>query len=622
MNSLVLPLTAIVVFAFAYRYYIAFVATKVARVDPSRPTPAVTQPDGRDFVKTNKYVLFGHHFAAISASGPLIGPVLAAQFGYLPGALWILFGAALGGAVHDFIILFASVRHGAAPLSEIARREIGPVAHKAATAAILFITILLLAGLAIVVVNALAHSPWGTFTVAMTIPAALLFGLYMYRIRPGRVVEGSLIGVALILVAVFAGPWLVKSQFASWFTFQPKTLALMLPVYGFIAATLPVWLLLCPRDYLSTYMKIGTIVLLVVGVAIVHPRILMPAVTPFVNGTGPVLPGMKVFPFCFIVIACGAISGFHALIGSGTTPRMVPNEGSIKFIGAGAMLVEGVVAIMALVAATTLHPADYYLINGVPKAVAALGIQPAQLHELTRLVGEETLQGRTGGAVSLAVGMANILRQIPGMGHLMAYWYHFAIMFEAVFILTALDTGTRVARYLFQDVARHVWAPLGSTTNWASVSAVGAIVCVAWGYLAVTGSIETIWPLFGVSNQLLAVIALAVGTSFILRQRPAPYALVTLVPLAFLTVSTMTAGVLNTFRYLSPAYVADKGATVAYIDGALSVILIFLVGLVLIDSVRRWAYILAERRRGVVNIPAVARDPDHGGPAPVAEVAG
>ncbi|HEY3156532.1 MAG TPA: carbon starvation protein A [Candidatus Eisenbacteria bacterium] len=613
MNSLVLPLTAIVLFSFAYRYYAAFIANKVARVDPSRPTPATTMADGRDYVKTNKYVLFGHHFAAISASGPLIGPVLAAQFGYLPGALWILIGAALAGAVHDFIILFASVRHGAAPLSEIARREIGPVAHGAATAAILFIAVLLLAGLAIVVVNALANSPWGTFTVAMTIPAALLFGLYMYRIRPGRVVEGSLIGVALILAAVIAGPWLVKSQFVSWFTLQPKTLGLLLPVYGFIAATLPVWLLLCPRDYLSTYMKIGTIVLLVLGVAIVHPKLLMPAVTPFINGTGPVLPGMKVFPFCFIVIACGAISGFHSLIGSGTTPRMVPDEGSIKFIAYGAMLTEGVVAIMALVAATTLQPADYFLINGVPKVVQALGIQPAQLHELTRLVGEETLQGRTGGAVSLAVGMANILRQIPGMGHLMAYWYHFAIMFEAVFILTALDTGTRVARYLFQDVARNVWAPLGSTTNWLSVSLVGAVVCIAWGYLAVTGSVETIWPLFGVSNQLLAVIALAVGTSFILRQRPAPYALVTLVPLAFLTVSTMTAGVLNTFRYLSPAYVADKGATVATIDGALSVILILLVGTVLIDSVRRWAFILAERRRGVANVPAAVQASDGAG---------
>ncbi len=613
MNSLVLPLTAIVLFSFAYRYYAAFIANKVARVDPSRPTPATTMADGRDYVKTNKYVLFGHHFAAISASGPLIGPVLAAQFGYLPGALWILIGAALAGAVHDFIILFASVRHGAAPLSEIARREIGPVAHGAATAAILFITVLLLAGLAIVVVNALANSPWGTFTVAMTIPAALLFGFYMYRIRPGRVVEGSLIGVALILAAVIAGPWLLKSQFVSWFTLQPKTLGLLLPVYGFIAATLPVWLLLCPRDYLSTYMKIGTIVLLVLGVAIVHPKLLMPAVTPFINGTGPVLPGMKVFPFCFIVIACGAISGFHSLIGSGTTPRMVPDEGSIKFIAYGAMLTEGVVAIMALVAATTLPPADYFLINGVPKVVQALGIQPAQLHELTRLVGEETLQGRTGGAVSLAVGMANILRQIPGMGHLMAYWYHFAIMFEAVFILTALDTGTRVARYLFQDVARNVWAPLGSATNWLSVSLVGAVVCIAWGYLAVTGSVETIWPLFGVSNQLLAVIALAVGTSFILRQRPAPYALVTLIPLAFLTVSTMTAGVLNTFRYLSPAYVADKGATVAHIDGTLSVILILLVGTVLIDSVRRWAFILAERRRGVVNVPAAVKASDGAG---------
>src|SRR5437867_3565450 len=420
MNSLVLPPTAIVLFAFAYRYYIAFVAHRVARLDPRRPTPAVTLADGRDFVRTDRFVLFGHHFAAISASGPLIGPVLAAQFGYLPGAIWILLGAALGGAVHDFIILFASVRHGAAPLSEIARREIGSVAHGASTAAILFITILLLAGLGIVVVNALAHSPWGTFTVAMTIPAALLFGFYMYRIRPGRVVEGSLIGVGMILAAVIAGPRLLNSPFASWFTLPPRTLGLLLPVYGFIAATLPVWLLLCPRDYLSTYMKIGTIVLLVLGVAIVHPKLLMPAVTPFINGTGPVLPGMKVFPFCFIVIACGAISGFHSLIGSGTTPRMVPDEPSIRFIGYGAMLTEGVVAIMALVAATTLQPADYFLINGVPKVVQALGIQPAQLPALTRLVAEDTLQGRTGGAVSLAVGMASILRQIPGMGAWMA----------------------------------------------------------------------------------------------------------------------------------------------------------------------------------------------------------
>ena len=603
MNSLVLPLLAIVVFSFSYRYYSAFIAYRVARLDPLRSVPSVTQADGRDFVKTNRFVLFGHHFAAISASGPLIGPVLAAQFGYLPGALWILFGAALGGAVHDFIILFASVRHGAASLSEIVRREIGSVAHGAATAAILFITLLLLAGLGIVVVNALAGSPWGTFTVAMTIPAALLFGWYMYRLRPGRVVEGSLIGVALILAAVIAGPWVVKSPIAHWFTLAPKTLNWILPVYGFIAATLPVWLLLCPRDYLSTYMKIGTIALLVVGVAIVHPRLQMPAITPFIDGSGPVLPGMKVFPFCFIVIACGAISGFHALIGSGTTPRMVPDEPSIRFIGYGAMLTEGLVAIMALVAATTLIPADYFLINGVPKVVAALGIQPQQLGELTRLVGEETLQGRTGGAVSLAVGMANILRQIPGMGHLMAYWYHFAIMFEAVFILTALDTGTRVARYLFQDVAGKVWAPLGSTTNVVSVAVVGAVVCFSWGYMMATGSVETIWPLFGVSNQLLAVIALAAGTTFLLRQRPPAYALTTFLPLCFLTVTTMTAGVLNTLRYLSPSYIADKGPFVGYLDGILSIVLLLLVATVLVDSVRRWIVILAARRLGAAEIP-------------------
>jgi len=306
------------------------------------------------------------------------------------------------------------------------------------------------------------------------------------------------------------------------------------------------------------------------------------------------------------VIACGAISGFHALIGSGTTPRMVPDEGSIRFIAYGAMLTEGVVAIMALVAATTLAPADYFLINGVPKVVAALGIQPVQLTELTRLVGEESLQGRTGGAVSLAVGMANILRQIPGMGHLMAYWYHFAIMFEAVFILTALDTGTRVARYLFQDMLGRVWRPLGSTTNVAAVAGVGALVCLAWGFLTATGSIETIWPLFGVSNQLLAVIALAVGTTFLLRQRPAPYALVTFLPLCFLTVTTMTAGVLNTFRYLSPAYIAQKGAAVSYLDGILSVVLLLLVATILVDSVRRWMFILAERRRGVVDVPLAA----------------
>jgi carbon starvation protein len=401
----------------------------------------------------------------------------------------------------------------------------------------------------------------------------------------------------------------VTSPIAHWFTLSPKALNLILPIYGFIAATLPVWLLLCPRDYLSTYMKIGTIALLVVGVAIVHPTLLMPPITSFVDGSGPVLPGMKVFPFCFIVIACGAISGFHALIGSGTTPRMVPDERSIRMIGYGAMLTEGLVAIMALIAATTLVPADYFLINGVPKAVQALGIQPVQLQELTRLVGEETLQGRTGGAVSLAVGMANILRQIPGMGNLMAYWYHFAIMFEALFILTALDTGTRVARYLFQDVASRVWAPLGSTTNVWSVAFVGAVVCFSWGYLMATGSIETIWPLFGVSNQLLAVIALAVGTTFLLRQRPPAYALVTFLPLCFLTVTTGTAGVLNTFRYLSPGYIAEKGAFVSYLDGILSIVLLLLVGIVLLDSVRRWAHILAEKRRGVEEIPLASEAP-------------
>jgi carbon starvation protein len=598
VNSLVLLGILGVVFAVSYRYYSAFVAYRVAQIDDSRPTPSITKADGRDYVKTNKHVLFGHHFAAISAAGPLVGPVLAAQFGFLPGALWIIFGAALGGAVHDFIILFASVRHGGATLAELARRETSRLSGSVAVLAILFIIVLLLAALALVFVKAVEHSAWAMFTIMMTVPAALTFGMYAYRIRPGQVFQGSLIGVAIVIAGVFLGKVIADSGAAHLFTYAPEIVKIGLPVYGLICATLPVWVLLCPRDYLSTYMKIGTIALLVIGVVVVHPHIKMPALTPFGNGSGPVLPGQTLFPFCFITIACGAMSGFHALIGTGTTPRMVPTESATRYIGYGAMLTEGVVAMMALIAATTLSPGDYFAINAQPADIARAGAAvpaPAHLGTLSAMV-EEDLVGRTGGAVTLAVGIANILSGIPGMSGLMKYWYHFALMFEAVFILTAIDTGTRVARYMFQDFFGRFWKPLASSTNMWSVTGIGAVVCFCWGWLLYSNQIDTIWPLFGMANQLLAVVALCVATSFVLRTRPTGYALVTLVPAAWITFITSWAGVLNVQRYFSPGYVAAKGTTVAYVDGVLSAVLIVLVWIIIVDSIRKWVELAQYQR--------------------------
>src|SRR5438552_15892605 len=450
MNALPIIVGALCILAIAYRYYSAISAAKVLALDDSRPMPSQTMYDGHNYFPTNKYVLFGHHFAAISGAGPLIGPVLAAQFGFLPGLLWLVIGVCLGGAVHDFMILVASIRRKGKSLAEIARNEISPLSGFVAGIAILFIVVIALAGLGLVVVNALAESPWGTFTVGFTIPLALFMGLYMYRFRKGKIVEASIIGVIGLLFAVWLGGRVADSSWATAFTLSPHKVTLLMAGYGFIASVLPVWLLLCPRDYLSSYLKIGTVAVLIIGVILVHPNLQMPAITPFVAGGGPVVPG-KVYPFVFITIACGAISGFHALISSGTTPKMIAKETDARMIGYGSMLMEGIVGVVALIAVCALHPGDYYAINVPPAVFAKLGLSTVNLQQFSQQVGE-TLVGRTGGAVSLAVGFAQIFAGVPFLRHLMSYWYHFAIMFEALFILTTIDTGTRVARYMVQEL--------------------------------------------------------------------------------------------------------------------------------------------------------------------------
>jgi carbon starvation protein len=579
MNALTIVFVAMCVFALAYRFYGLFIARRVLEVDGARTTPAVALADGHDYHKTNRYVLFGHHFAAIAAAGPLIGPVLAAQFGYLPGALWIVIGCVLGGAVHDLVVLFASVRHGGKSLSLIAETEIGKAAGTVASFAILFILTLTLAGLSIAVVNAMAESAWGTFTVVATIPIALFMGIYLYKIRLGDVKGASLIGVALLFLAILAGPHVAANPtLAAIFTLSRQQISLLIPAYGFVASVLPVWLLLCPRDYLSTYLKLGTVAMLVVGVFVVHPPLAMAPVTQFVSGGGPIIPG-AVFPFIFITIACGALSGFHAIIGTGTTPKMIGSEKDILFVGYGAMLFEGVVAIMALVAACVLAPADYFAINASAAAYAKLGMTPVHLPELARAVGEQ-IQGRPGGAVSLAVGMAYIFSSIPFMKGLMSYWYHFAIMFEAVFILTAVDTGTRVGRYLLQEMIGKV-VPRFEEKKWMpGILLTSALFTGAWGYLVYTGDIATIWPLFGMSNQLLATCALIVGTTMLVRMGKARYAWITAVPGLFMIPVTMTAGYLNITRNYLP-----KGL---WLNVILSAVLMALMTVVFLAAFRKW----------------------------------
>ena len=583
MNSLTLIFAAACVFAIGYRFYGLFLANKVMNLRDELETPAVTYEDGHDYMKTNKYGLFGHHFAAIAAAGPLLGPVLAAQFGFMPGALWILIGAVLAGGVHDMVVLFASVRHKGKSISVIAESEIGKVAGKVASVAVLFILVLTLAGLSIAVVNAMFNSPWGTFTVFATIPIAMIMGIYMQKIRPGDIKGGSIIGVVLLALSIWVGPHVAADPtLAAMFTFSKKQLAIIIPAYGFAASVLPVWFLLVPRDYLSTYLKIGTIGLLALGIVYVHPDLHMPAITPYFFGGGPIIPGAA-FPFIFITIACGALSGFHAIIGSGTTPKMVAKERDILFVGYGAMLVEGFVAMMALIAACVLIPADYFAINAVPAVYAKMGMTPVNLPELATQVGEQ-VQGRPGGAVSLAVGMAYIFSSVPFLKGMMAYWYHFAIMFEAVFILTAVDAGTRVGRYLLQEMMGKVYKPFADNSWTPGIILTSAIFTSAWGYLVYTGDISTIWPLFGMSNQLLATCALIVGTTMLIRLGKAKYAWVTAVPGLFMLPICMWAGYLNITKNFMP-----KGL---YLLASMSVILMVLMTIVFVEAFRRWYSLL------------------------------
>ena len=587
MNALTLVFVALCVFALAYRFYGLFIAQKVLVLKEDRKPPSVKLADGHDYVKTNKYVLFGHHFAAIAAAGPLLGPVLAAQFGFLPGALWIIIGCVLAGAVHDMVVLFASVRHKGKSLSRIAEYEIGKVAGTVASFAILFILILTLAGLSIAVVNAMFASPWGTYTVVCTIPIAILMGLYLHKIRPGDVTGASVIGVVLLFLAIVTGPYIAADPaLAKLFTFSKKEIAVFIPIYGFLASVLPVWLLLCPRDYLSTYLKIGTIIMLALGIVVVHPQLVMEPITKYVAGGGPIIPG-AVFPFVFITIACGALSGFHAIIGTGTTPKMIGSEKDVLFVGYGAMLVEGFVAIMALIAACVLVPSDYFAINAAPKVYQTLGMAPVHLPELARQVGEQ-VQGRPGGAVSLAVGMAYIFSSIPFMKGMMAYWYHFAIMFEAVFILTAVDTGTRVGRYMLQEMLGKV-IPSFSQPKWIPGMLITSFLFTfSWGYLVYTGDITTIWPLFGMSNQLLATSGLIICTTMLIRLGKARYAWITAMPGIFMIPVTMSAGYLNITKNYLP-----KGLILLAV---LSVVLMILMAIVFIEAFRKWYELLRVKK--------------------------
>jgi carbon starvation protein len=556
-----LLVAALSTYAVAYRFYSRFIAAKVFALDARRRTPAQRLDDGRDYVPTNRWIVFGHHFAAIAGPGPLVGPTLAAQFGFLPGAIWIIVGVALGGAVQDFVILAASVRRNGKSLGQMAKEEIGPVAGVTALVAVLGIMIVLISVLALVIVNALRSSPWGTVTIGLTIPIALLMGVYLRWIRPARVLEASAIGVVLLAVALYAGRWVAQDpSLAPVFTLSGTTLALLIMVYGFAASVLPVWLLLAPRDYLSAFVKIGVVVALAMGILFVLPPLQMPALTRFTDGTGPVFAG-KVFPFAFITIACGAISGFHSLVASGTTPKLLERETDARLVGYGAMLMESFVAVMALIAACVLTPGVYFAINApagaigttaesAARAVAQWGftVTPQELTALASQVGESSLLSRVGGAPSLAVGMAHIFSNALGGSGGMALWYHFAIMFEALFILTTLDAGTRVGRFVLQDLGRHAWEPFGRVSWYPAVVISSAMFVAMWGYflyqgvLDPLGGINSLWPLFGISNQLLAAVALCVGTTVIIKTGRAHHAWVTLLPLAWLVTVTLTAG--------------------------------------------------------------------------------
>jgi len=559
INALWIVTAAVCVYLLGYRIYAAWLAARVLSVDPTRATPAERLNNGRDFVPTHRAIVFGHHFAAIAGPGPLVGPTLAAQFGYLPGTLWILVGAVFGGCVQDMTILLLSTRRDGRSLGQMARDEFGPVGGFAALIGTLLIMIILCAVLSLVIVNVMKHSPWATSTVLATIPAAILVGLYLRLWRPGRVLEATVLGVGLIMAALLGGGWLDhQPQLRVLFDYEGLTLAGFVIVYGFLAAILPVWLLLAPRDYLSTFLKLGTVILLAIAIVITHPTIKMPAITPFVDGTGPLFGG-KVFPFVFITIACGAISGFHALIASGTSPKLISSEADVRLVGYGSMALESFVAIMALIAATLLDPGVFFAINSGAGIVGAtpeaavhtisgwgFPVTVEQMRDLASAMGEQTLFARTGGAPSLAVGMASIFGSTFGKG-LLAVWYHFAIMFEAVFLLATLDAGTRVGRFMVQDLLGRAWEPLGRTSWYPSVLFSSAVIVAGWGYFLYVGVIDPnggvniLWPLFGISNQMLAAIALSIATGILVKSGKARYAWVTLVPLAWLAVVTTTA---------------------------------------------------------------------------------
>ena len=628
ISAVWLVIAALGSYAIAYRFYSRFIARRVLRPDDRRATPAERLEDGVDFHPTDRRVLLGHHFAAIAGAGPLVGPVLAAQMGYLPGTLWIVAGVIFAGAVQDMVVLFLSMRRDGTSLGQMARDEIGRAGGAAALIAVFAIMIILLGVLALVVVNALAHSPWGTFSVAMTIPIALFMGFWMHRIRPGRVVETSLIGVALLLLAIVGGGWVQNSSLAGTFTLSPTTLVFCLVGYGFVASVLPVWMLLAPRDYLSTFMKIGTIALLAVGVVVAAPVLRADAVTDFAtSGAGPVFAG-SLFPFLFITIACGALSGFHALVSSGTTPKLIQKESQVRLIGYGAMLMESFVAIMALIAAATLEPGLYYAMNApagllgataesASHAVAGLGftITPDQLTQAAKAVEEQTLIARSGGAPTLAVGMSEIFSGVFGGAAMKAFWYHFAIMFEALFILTTVDAGTRVGRFMLQDMLGNVWKPIGRV-NWKpGIWLCSALVVAAWGYFLYTGAtdplggINQLFPLFGIANQLLAAIALAVCTTILVKSGRLRWAWVTAVPLAWVVAITFTAGWQKIFsddpkigffaqrakyadaidagQVLPPAKSLDDMHTVvtnSTVDGVLIALFLLLVAVVLVNA--------------------------------------
>ena len=628
INALWLVTAAVCCYALGYRFYSNFIAAKVLALNPKRATPAERLENGRDFLPTNKWVVFGHHFAAIAGPGPLVGPVLAAQFGYLPGTLWILAGAVFGGCVQDFVVLLFSVRRDGKSLTEMAKDEVGRVGGLVAYASVISILVILLAVCALVVVNALKQSPWGTFTIAMTIPIALLMGVYLRRIRPGRVLETSAIGFVLVLLAIWGGQWVSQSPtVAACFTFGAAGLALAIILYGFAASALPVWLLLAPRDYLSTFVKLGTIALLAIGIVVMHPMMKMPALTRFIDGTGPIFAG-KIFPFAFITVACGAVSGFHSLISSGTTPKLIRRETETRLVGYGAMLCESMVAVMATVAACVLEPGTFFAINS-PAGIAGqeaeraaqtitnwgFPVTAATMQQMAHSVGEITLFNRTGGAPAFAVGMAHIFSSSLGGQTVMALWYYFALMFEALFILTVLDAGTRVGRFMIQDALGHIWRPLGRTSWYPSILATSAMIVAAWGYFLwqgvrdPLGGINSLWPLFGIANQLLAAVALCVATTILIKLHRARYALVTLAPLAWLVTVTFSASWHKMFDpdprigFLAQAkQIAAAGGNPRLIfnnrlDAAVTGILLVLVALLLIESARQWTSLLSGKTK-------------------------